>query len=376
MPTQARPPFRWAILGAGGVSRKFVLGLRALGDAATPIVVASRMPENAKRFAASLGVPESASYEDAAAHPQVDAVYIATPPSEHEAHAALAIAAGKPVLIEKPFALDAAAAARIAVQAEAAGVFCMEAMWTRFLPMLDTLRARIANGEIGEIRSFEGGFFGSDAPDAANSLFDPARGGGALMHRGIYPLSLARHLLGPVSTLQAMARIGETGVDEDVALTLRHASGAISTLRASLRASGPNGAIIRGAKGVIEIAPPIYRPFKARLTVVSPRKGGTGAGGGGRFEALKEGGFLQGLNQRADGLKALLRSRAGGLSGKFEGNGYHYEAAAVAAAVTAGQGEHALMPLAESVEIMDLVDQAKSQWTEAAVSRRAQGAKH
>lgn len=357
-------PFRWAILGTGGVSRKFTLGLKAVpGQSA--VVCASRSPDNAARFARDFGL-EAAEYAAAAAHPKADAVYIATPPSEHEAQALLAIGAGKPVLIEKPFALDAGAAARIAAAAQDAGVFAMEAMWTRFLPLTRALKARVDAGDLGAARAFEARFYGNDRPDPDASLFDPARGGGALMHRGIYGLSLARYFLGPVAELQAMGRLGETGIDEECALTLRHENGAISTIRASLRAAGISAAELYGTQASYRIAPPIYRPFAARRIAVPPRAGGTsgpGAGnGGGRLEGLKEGSFAQGLNQRLARLKEFLRPPGQGISAPFAGNGYGHEAAALAEAVRAGRREHPAMPLAESVEIMALVDQARAAW--------------
>lgn len=363
MAADGTPPFRWAILGTGGVSRKFVLGLGAAPGHVAHIA-ASRSPENAARFARDFALAGGAAeYAAAAADPAVDAVYVATPPSEHEAHALLAIAAGKPVLIEKPFALDGAAAARIALAAGAAGVFCMEAMWTRFLPLTARIDAAIAAGSLGELRAFAGGFTGSDLPDPGASLFDPARGGGALMHRGIYPLSLARHFLGPVADLTAVARIGATGVDEDCTLVLTHAGGAISTIRAGLRAAGTNRAALYGTRATVEIGPPIYRPSAARLVAMAPRRGGTGGGeGGGRFEAARESGPVQGLNQRLARLRAFLKPPGRDLSAPFAGNGYGHEALAVAGAVRQGWREHPLMPLAESVEIMGLVDRARAQW--------------
>ena len=135
--------FRWGVLGTGPVSRNFLLGLRACAERTSVTVVASRNRSNAERFAADFGVPiVAASYEAAAAAPQIDALYIATPPSEHESHALAGIAAGKPVLIEKPFAMDATSAARIIEAARGKRVFCMEAMWTRFLPLISANQSK------------------------------------------------------------------------------------------------------------------------------------------------------------------------------------------------------------------------------------------
>lgn len=352
----------WAIFGTGAVSERWVAGLAPLGEATKIIAVASRDPANARAFAARHG-GTAADYADALAVPGVDAVYVATPPSLHEDHALMAIAAGKAVLIEKPFAADAAAAQRIAEAARAAGVFCMEAMWTRFMPLLAEAQARLAAGAIGEIRALEASFMGSDLPDPQASLFDPARGGGALLHRGIYPLSLARMLLGPATLASATARIGETGVDEDCTLVLRHDGGAISTLRASLRAPGPNRLVISGTRGMLTLEAPVYRPFRARLSQAKPRAGGTGGGrgkAGGRLSGLRDSAFAQGLQQR---LPAGWLARATTLFRPYKGNGYHYEVAELARCRAAGLTESPRMPLDESIGILRLMDAARAEFT-------------
>ncbi len=347
---------RWAILGTGVVSRKFVLGLRQLGAMASVSTVASRDPAKAQKFAASFRIGAAGDYASAVARDDVDAVYVATPPSEHEAHALMAIAAGKAVLIEKPFAMDAAAASRIAAAATAAGTFCMEAMWTRFLPLMAEVRSLVAQGVLGELRSLQASFMGSDLPDAGVSLFDPARGGGALMHRGVYPLSLARQLLGPIARVSAIGRIGATGVDEDCSVILRHESGAMTTLTASLRAPGPNDLVLAGTRGLLRLEAPIYRPHRARLMPVSPRD--RSRQGGGRLESLREGGPAQHLNQ----LLAPLQRGGRMIHKPYAGNGYHYEAAEVSKHLQTRATVSALMPLSESIEIMAAIDTARAQF--------------
>ena len=353
---------RWAVLGTGVVSRKFVQGLQSLGQAASVVAVASRDPQKAVGFAKDFGIQNAAAdYAAAVNRPDVDAVYIATPPSEHEAHALLAIAARKAVLIEKPFALNAAAARRVAAAADTAGVFCMEAMWTRFLPLLGAVRQKLAAGDLGEVRSFQGSFLGSDVPDHQTSLFDPLRGGGALMHRGIYPLSLARHLLGPIEDVIATGRIGATGVDEDCTLVLRHQSGAISTISASLRAIGSNDMTIHGTAGMLQVFPPIFRPWQARLSLGTPRM--AQAPSGGRLQALRETGIAQRLNQALPaGLRHML-GRGKTIRKPYDGNGYHYEAAEVAQCMARGEMTSGLMPLSESIEIMAVIDKARTQFS-------------
>lgn len=348
---------RWAVLGTGPVAGKFILGLKALGEAAVVTQVASRSPENAAKFGAKFKVPVAASFDAAIAAPDVDAVYIATPPAVHEAQALAAIGAGKAVLIEKPVALNADAARRIATAAGAAGVFCMEAMWTRFMPMITAAQARIDAGEIGELRGLTGSFGISNAPDPAASLFDAAAGGGALMHRGFYPVSLARMFLGPIIDVQATARMGahmgETGVDEDCALTLRHEGGALSTITASLRAPGTNDLTISGTHGRLTLNAPVFRPSRAQLVRVKPRAGMPGLG---RFGALREGAMMQGMAQRFGG------ARGGGktLKHPYAGNGYHYQAAELARCVAAGEITSPVMPMVQSIEVMAVLDAARA----------------
>lgn len=358
MVQEQRVSFDWAILGTGVVARKFALDLCHV-EGAVLHSVASRKPDNATRFARDLSVDHAAE-NYASAVQGADAVYIATPPAQHEAHALLAIQAGKAVLIEKPFALDADAARRIAQAAKAADVFCMEAMWTRFQPLLGSVRARLEAGEIGELRGFEAAFLAANTPDPAASSFDPDRGGGALMHRGVYPLSLARFLMGPIAASQSFGRLGTTGVDEDSALILRHNSGAISTLRASLRVSGADGISVYGTKGTLHFSGPIWRPTGAVLTRTYP--GGSGPGRARRFEAFRE----SSTGMRLSGALKHVRHAFGRgqtrINVPFSGNGYRHEALVVMDAVQLGQTQSELMPLCESIEIMEIIDQARTDW--------------
>lgn len=318
--------------------------------------VASRNPDNARALTASLGLGRAVeSYEAAVNDPGTDAVYIATPPDHHEAHALLAFAAGKPALIEKPLASNAEAAARITAAATAAGVFAMEAMWTRFQPLTRLIAGRIAAGELGALRGFHGSFLGANVPDPESSLFS-RQSGGALLHRGVYPLSLAHHFLGPVRDVQARAVLGETGVDEEIVLTLTHESGALSDIRASLRVAGTNACTVWGTDARIEIAGPVWRPAGAtlirsqpvRITPPAPR----------RFEGFRESRMGQRIADWKSGLKRGARVR---LQADFQGNGYGHEALHLMQAVAAGQRQSEIMPLDESVAILRIVDTALSQ---------------
>ncbi|MEL6210713.1 MAG: hypothetical protein AAFR44_11160, partial [Pseudomonadota bacterium] len=170
------------------------------------------------------------------------------------------------------------------------------------------------------------------------------------------------HFLGPVVEMTAAGRIGDTGVDEEAALLLRHQSGAVSTLRASIRTDGPSNFVLNGTGASLMVDAPIWRPSGGGL--VAARPVADSMAGGGRLEALRESGLVHGLKQRAGPMLALLRRLRGKgpqrVTAPYAGNGYHYQAAALAAGVREGRVESPIMPLDESVEIMALVDRARA----------------
>jgi predicted dehydrogenase len=318
--------------------------------------VFSRDAGKARAFAARFGA-ERGTDDLAEALEGVDAAYVATPVPLHAPHARAAIAAGVPVLVEKPFAMSAPEARDLAEAARQAGVFCMEAVWTRFLPVIAA--ARDALGGVGEIRAFDAGFETATAFDPAISLFDPARGGGALMQRGAYAVSLARALCGPVEEVRALGHLAPTGVDAQAAVILRHASGAVSSLRASLVAQGANRAALAGTRGTIHLDAPLWRPRGGRLVPTTAWPQASGAPR--RLEGLRESGAGQRLADLRAGLRAGLRREGRALPAGFDGNGYVHEARALRDAVRDGLAEHPAMPLAESVEAMEVLDEARAQ---------------
>jgi predicted dehydrogenase len=347
---------RWAIVGTGEVAGKFAIGLRQVPGAELTLI-ASRSAERASALAAALGAAGSVGGYEAAAAAEVDAVYVATPPSEHRANALLFIEAGKPVLIEKPFALNAEDARAIADAARAAGVFCMEGMWTRFMPAMQAVRDLIAQGRIGEPRSLFASFAVADEVDPGNRFFRPDLGGGASTHRLVYPLSLALDLLGPASLVSAGLTWGRTGIDEDCLASLRHANGALSSLYASARTTADNNLVILGTEGRLRFEGPIYRPFGVRFEAVRSRR--RGAPRWSRMAVFKEGPLAQGLRQRLDGLVGL-RSQSRRFRAPYIGNGYAHEAMEVMYALDRGWREHPSMSLDASIAVADLLDQIRT----------------
>ena len=204
---------RWGILGTGGIARTFVTDLR-LGDSGVATAVGSRSQASADSFADLFGIANRyASYESLVADPDVDVIYVATPHPMHHDNAILALRAGKHVLVEKPFTMDAAEAREVVGVARESGRFAMEAMWTRFLPHVGVVRDWLARGLLGDIVTVTADHGQWFAEDPEFRLFAPRLGGGALLDLGVYPVSFASMVLGTPSLIVSISDPAFTGVD-------------------------------------------------------------------------------------------------------------------------------------------------------------------
>jgi predicted dehydrogenase len=358
--------FRWGIFGTGAISAKFIAGLSAAEHARVSFV-ASRVGERAQRFAAAAGVPHAVQgYAEAAARGDVDAIYIATPPSEHAAHAVACIEAGIPVLIEKPMASTAKDARRIAEAARSHSVFAMEAMWTRFLPAAQAMREQLARRAVGEVRWVTGNFGTSQVPDAAGGMFNAALGGGAVAHLGCYALSHAQWLFGAPTLVQALGTIGESGVEEDAAFQLRYANGVIGSFFASLRAWAPDDFHVLGDRGMLGFEGSIVRPSGLYFSAQAPRSAEKPKFG--MKARLLQNGLVHQLAQR---IGRSSRAPTRHLPHRYRGNGYHYEADEVRACVRRGAGESSVMPLEDSIAVAETADAIRA--AIAASAKRASG---
>jgi predicted dehydrogenase len=191
---------RWGIAATGGMAGAFASDLAHLPDAEVAFV-GSRSAGSAGDFAARFGAADcgAGTYADlveAGRRGEVDVVYVATPHPQHHALALAAIEARTPLLVEKAFTATLAGAEEVVAAARDAGVFCMEAMWTRFQPAVAHARALVDAGEIGELLLVQADFGAQRDYDPASRLFDLALGGGSVLDLGVYPVSLAQHLLG------------------------------------------------------------------------------------------------------------------------------------------------------------------------------------
>jgi predicted dehydrogenase len=250
---------RWGIIGTGKISRAFANALKDTPGAVLS-AVASRSLDTAQAFAAEFGATQSfGSYRELVEVPDVDMVYIGTPHPMHVGNALMALHAGKGVLCEKPFTMNVREAEQVVALARSKKLFLMEAMWTRFMPALAEVRRIVASGEIGKVHQVvaDFGFKADFGPE--HRIYNPVLGGGALLDLGIYPLSIAAALLGPVESVRAQAEFGPTGVDVQTGFTLKHRDGGMSVCSCSLQARTPCELTVSGERGHIRMNTMFHR---------------------------------------------------------------------------------------------------------------------
>jgi predicted dehydrogenase len=251
---------RWGILATGRIARDFAANLRAVPDAVIA-AVGSRTPGSAEAFAREHGQDGTrahASYADLVADPDVDVVYVASPHAVHLEHARLAFAAGRPVLCEKPVALNRADGEAIF---EAAGdLFCMEAMWMACHPLVREVQRRLLAGDFGTPKQVHADL-GFVVPATASArMVERDLGAGALLDMGIYPLTFARMMLGPFATVAATATLAPSGIDLDVAVAATHEGGAVSALTTSMTSNSPRTATIATDEGRLDVPADFHHP--------------------------------------------------------------------------------------------------------------------
>jgi len=317
-------PVKWGIIGAGAIAGSFAEGLSFVRDAEL-VAVGSRAQDTADKFGEQWDIPHRHdSYEKLARDPDVDVVYVATPNTFHRDNSILCMKAGKAVLCEKPFAMNARQAEQMVACARQEGVFLMEAMWMRFLPAIAKLCDLVEEGAIGELRMVKADFCFRIGWEPQSRWLSPELGGGGLLDVGCYLLSLTSLLLGePPDDVVSLAHIGETGVDEQAAMVLRYPEGQLALLTCAVRANTPHEAVLVGTEGRIRVHHPFWHPSTLTLSA------------GGKEEIIEA---------------------------PYEGNGYNYEAEEVIRCLRASEKESETMPLEESLAILRLMDRIRAQW--------------
>jgi len=264
LPERGEPALRWGVLGAGWIAGFFVDAVQK-HTAQNVVAVAARAQAKAESFAQAHSIPTAHSSVDALLDdPGVDVIYVAAPQSEHLSLGLRAIAAGKHVLMEKPLATSAADAQRLVDAARAAGVFLMEAMWTRYLPQTRMIRRVIDEGILGDVRSVIADHGQPLADDPGHRLLQPGTGGGALLDLGIYPIQLDSMVLGEPTSITAVGSLTPSGVDATSTVVLGHGEEQ-STLMTSILTRTPTVASICGTTARIDIEGPFHIPTAITL---------------------------------------------------------------------------------------------------------------
>lgn len=322
----AAPALSWGVIGAGYIAETFARSV--LGHTKSTIAaVGSRDTHRSNLYAKRHGIDTVRSgdgaYERLVEDPAVQAVYIATPHAFHREHALLAIAAGKHVLVEKAFTRNEAEAREVFAAARAAGVFVMEAMWTRFLPHMVEARRLIAEGAIGSVVHVSADFGGSPDFDPASKNFDPALAGGALLDLGVYPINLIHDILGAPEGITAVGALAPTGVDLRETVILNYPKRrAMGTAMSTFEVDSGHFASVTGTVGRIDFGPGYYGPSPFTLT------------------------------------------RAGRRAYTFEQRtplGWQFQVAEVARCVADGRLESEVMPHSATLDVMAVMDVARAQ---------------
>lgn len=313
---------RWGVVGTGHIARKFVADLEHVPDAEV-VAVASRFGASARDFADEFGVERCyEGYDALAADPGIDVVYVSTLAPFHHRDTLAQLKAGHPVLCEKPFAINAGEVDEMIAEARARGLFLMEAAWSRFLPSWALLRSLIEHGAIGEVRVVDAEFGFVADRDLSARLFDPEKGGGALIDLGVYPCTLASMCLGQPATVSATGHLGPDGVDEQSAIMLGYPGGSFATLKAAIATEMSNTARIMGSEGSVTL--PAFFHHADALTL-----------------------------QSSDGRREMACPHIG--------NGLHYQVEEVHRCLREGRTESSVMPLDESRAVIASLDAARAQ---------------
>ena len=316
----------WGILGTGRIARAFAEGLKHAHNAQLH-AVGSRSQESAQKFANEWGIPITCgSYNELAEHPSIDAIYIASPHTEHMNNAILCMENGKAVLCEKPFAVNAKQVEKMIQKSKEQNVLLMEGMWSRFPPLMERIRSILTHNEIGEIRTIHADFgFRPENNDPNGRLFNPNLAGGSLLDVGIYPVSLSFMINGKPDSFVTQWTCGETGVDEQASIIFKYTNGSMALLHSSIQSDTRQEAFISGKEGSIRIHQQCWKPQIMSLT-----------------------------NWKTGEVKKI--------ECPCVGNGFNYEAEHFSQLLIEGKKESPIMPLHESMSIISTLDEIRAKW--------------
>ncbi len=340
--------FKWGVVGTGTIARAFINDMKYLDGTVKVAAIYGRSSEKVKNTAQEFGIPNHYdSFNDFLADPNIDGIYIALPNHLHFSFAEMALQALKPVLVEKPLCLNSDEAMSLQKLAREKNTFIMEAMWTRFLPAFEAVKKAVLSGQIGKIEAIEADLAYLKEEEQEGRFFDAAQGGGASLDLGVYPLSLTISLLGHPEAVNGNWSAAQTGVDKTAHYRLSYPD-AKADISCGFNRNGRNEYIIYGSEGAILIHDPFLKA--SRISYLS-------------HWAAK---FWLSSFLRKNAVLYKLISRMS-LPGKktinypLAGNGLHYQAAAMVAAIAAGKTEIAQNTLEDSVQVLQIIDQVLTQ---------------
>ncbi len=315
--------FNVGIMGSGNIAGIMAGTINKMKNVRV-YAVASRQQVHADVFAGKYGCKKAyGSYADLVADKKVDLIYVATPHSEHYENVKMCLEAGKPVLCEKAFTLNAAQAEELVRIAAEHKVFLAEAMWTRYMPMLTTIREVIGSGIIGEPKTLTANL--GYVISSKERLTNLALGGGALLDVGVYTINFALMIFGHnISKIASCCTFTETGVDEQNAICLQYYDGKVANLNSSMVSLSDRQGIIYGTKG---------------FAVVENIN---------NFESIA---VYDRQYKKVASYKCPKQI-----------SGYEYEVEACIEAIKCGQIECAQMPHSETLRVMRIMDEIRSQW--------------
>ncbi|MBF4550814.1 Gfo/Idh/MocA family protein [Pseudoclavibacter sp. VKM Ac-2888] len=331
------PPLRWGILGAGHIARRFAHEVPRHTRSAIAAVGAREL-SRAEAFAQELGVERAyGSYGELIADPSVDAIYLATINSTHHELALACIRAGKPVLVEKPFTLNAREAREVFAAAEQRGVLVVDGMWTRFLPQFTVTRQIAANGTLGRLVTAHANFAGiMEAP--VPRIVDVEQGGGALLDIGVYSVAAVHDLMGsPIEVAAAGNLLPGYAVDGSASVIMRTAS-AVGTARCSFEGRAASSAEFVFERGIVELPGEFFVPGMLRVS------------------EFDRDGSEEATDESTDGVGGATVSE---WDATVPG-GFQFEAAEFARLLAGGATQSPVMPWQASIEILEVLDQARA----------------
>ncbi|MHA2098769.1 MAG: Gfo/Idh/MocA family protein [Candidatus Kariarchaeaceae archaeon] len=350
----------WGIIGTGMIAYDVSKAIKLIPDNYL-VAAASRDKETLKAFSEINNINKIYDhYDDLIKDSEVNIIYIAIPNSLHADVIEMCFMYGKHVLCEKPLTLNANQAKKIKRLGQSSERFCMEAMWTRFIPSFQKVCSLIKEGSIGDIKMIRGSF--GQIINQKRCL-DLSLGGGVLLDLGSYLISLTYALLGNPDDIVGNLTIGNSGVDEQASISLKYRNGAIASLNCSYQTKLDNEYTIFGESGRITICSPFYRSSKLRII----RSADTGR----KMKHLQSTearkwysntAALKILKKLAKVSRKVIRYNSNKLTIPFEGNGYNHEILEVNNCLKSQQIESKVMPLDDSIAVLQIMDEVRKKW--------------